>query len=233
MKPAAWSFSRLEKFVNCPLAFYEVAIAKTVPDSQGEAAIWGNTVHEHIEKYINIGTPMPAVIDAYKGQIYRALMAIGGIANSDTQINQVFVKAEYEAALSNKFQAVTWSSKMAWMRVILDVIRVEGSEAWVIDWKTGKVKPNSRQLKLFALAVFHTFPGVRTVHTSFEWLQHNEQTQETYCLTDVVSMWDLFVHDLTQYKDAFLTDTWQPRPSGLCKNHCNVFHCQHNGRKGP
>jgi hypothetical protein len=94
----------------------------------------------------------------------------------------------------------------------------------------GKVKPDSKQLKLFALAVFELFPRVQTVHTRYEWLQFRQTTHASFERSEMPVMWSAFVDDLQAYVEAFRTEMWQERPSGLCKRHCGVTECKHNGR---
>jgi hypothetical protein len=31
-------------------------------------------------------------------------------------------------------------------------------------------------------------------------------------------------------KIAYDNDVWNPKPSGLCRKHCSVLSCSHNGR---
>jgi hypothetical protein len=41
------------------------------------------------------------------------------------------------------------------------------------------------------------------------------------------ALWSKFVPDLRQYMEAFKTETWQARPSGLCNGWCPVTECEH------
>jgi hypothetical protein len=42
----------------------------------------------------------------------------------------------------------------------------------------------------------------------------------------------MLVPDLKQMVEAYKTDTWQARQSGLCKRHCAVVDCEFNGMGG-
>ena len=222
MKPFAWSFSRLNSFLTCPRSFSEITVYKRVKYVQGPEAKWGERAHKHCENYVN-GQPLHTDMLAYADQINTAIRSTGyrGVGP---------ISAEYQAALNGKFLPVDWFAKDVWNRAVLDVLRIEGSEAWVIDWKMGKVKPDLKQLKLFALMVFYHFPQVTIVNTRYEWLQFGVTTREIFKREDIGMLWAVFELDLRSYVQAFREEMWQERPSGLCKRHCEITACVHNGR---
>ena len=222
MKPLPWSFTALEKFKNCPHAYHEIRILKSFTEEQGEAAKWGNYVHEQIENYINHGTPMAGNTEIFSGRVQETVDWMGGREG---------MIAEIESSLSTTMTPCGWTDPDVWVRGILDLLRVEGPVAWVADWKTGKVKPNSKQMKLFALLVFYKYPEVQICHTRFVWLANGKaENTETYFRVQVQEMWKDFIPDLTEYTKAFKQDVWQKRQSGLCGKWCAVLSCFNNGK---
>jgi hypothetical protein len=213
-RPLPWSFSALNKFTTCPNQYYETKVLKNFKDESGEAALWGTYVHKCIEDFVNEDKAFPENTEAYLDQVY-------GVIDDDC----VDIQAEIKLALSNKFEPCDWND--AWVRGIIDLLKMNTDTAWAVDWKLGKIKPDSKQLKLFALLILYHYPEVQTVHTSFEWLQFKQRTQETYTRDQIPQLWKCFIPDLTQYTRAFKTDTWQKRPSGLCNGWCPVESCQH------
>ena len=129
--------------------------------------------------------------------------------------------------INTKFEPVDWADR--WVGSISDILKVVDSIAHVHDWKLGKIKP-STQLKLNALMVFYNYPDVNTVHTSFEWVQFGQSTKDVHTRDQIPELWKSFEKDLMQYAQAFRTDTWQKRPSGLCKNYCPVTTCSNCGQ---
>jgi hypothetical protein len=125
--------------------------------------------------------------------------------------------------LDRNLQPCAWAD--AWVRGIIDLLKIDNEVAKTIDWKLGKVKPDSKQLKLFALLVFYHNPEVNTVYTSFEWLQFKQRTEQVYTRDQIPDLWSAFLGDLGQFAKAFKTDTWQKRPSGLCFGWCGVTAC--------
>lgn len=100
----------------------------------------------------------------------------------------------------------------------------------LVTHNTGKVKPDIKQLKLFAILVFYHYPAIQVVHTRFEWLAYNDSTSETYHRKDLNKLWSAFLPDLKKLREAFLTDSWPAKKSGLCQKYCDVTACEHNGR---
>lgn len=225
MKPKAWSYSALNGFTTCPRQYYEINVAKTVPYVQNEAARWGDQVHKQIEDHIK-GIKNLNATNMSEGMKHRVFSTLESLDEAYD------ITAEGKLALSKDLKPCTFFAKDTWVRAILDVkaMHKDGTEIVVIDWKTGKVKPDINQLKLFALFMFYHHPNVEKVDTVLEWLAYNDSTRETYRRDQIPMLWQSFLPDLTQFKKAFNTDTWPERPSGLCSKWCDVLSCKYNGR---
>lgn len=211
-KPLPWSHSSLSKFTTCPRQFYEVRILDNFKDEAGEAALWGTYVHKCIEDAIKDGAALPENTKKYAPQIWTA---IGGALKS--------VQAEKKLAINSKLEPTAWDEGR-WCGSISDILKITGDVALVIDWKLGKIKI-THQLKLNALMVFYNYPDIQRVNTSFEWLQFDQRTVDSFTRDQIPEMWKYFESDLRQYAQAFRTDTWQKRPSGLCNGWCPCTTC--------
>lgn len=209
-KPLPWSYSALSKFAACPTQFYETRVLKNFVDAPGEAALWGTYVHLQIENTLNGVAAMPENTKVYAPQVWEAINGVKGAL------------PEVKLAINTKFEPCAWENR--WCGSISDVLKVKGDTACVIDWKLGKIKP-STQLKLNALMVFYNYPEVNTVHTSFEWLQFKQRNVDVHTRDQIPVLWKSFENDLRQYAQAFKTDVWQKRPSGLCFGWCSVTTC--------
>lgn len=211
-KPLPWSFSSLTKFTTCPYQYYETRVLGNFKDEPGEVAIWGLYVHKCIEDFIRDEIPLPENVKTYYPQIQRALYH---------QLTPI-TEPEIKLAVDSTIAPCDWANR--WAGSISDVLKIADDTAWVVDWKLGKVKP-SAQLKLNALMVFYNYPEVNTVHTSFEWLQFKQRTEDVHTRDQIPELWSVFMKDLQQYAQAFKTDTWQMRPSGLCFGWCPCDTC--------
>jgi hypothetical protein len=218
MKPLAWSYSGLSQFVNCPRQFEAVRVSKTVKDSQGDAQVWGEWVHKQFEDRQRDGTPLPAELAMHEGYMQQ-LQALPGVH-----------LCEQKVALNMQMQPCDFFAKNVWNRGVIDFVAIHNHVAVIVDFKTGKVKPDLKQLALFALFMFHTYPQVTFCRTRYYWTQTQKETEEEFLRGRIPEIWKKFIPDLKQYNEAFKTGVWQPRQSGLCKAHCPVEECEFNGR---
>jgi hypothetical protein len=102
----------------------------------------------------------------------------------------------------------------------------------VLDYKTGKSAKyaDTGQLELMALAVFKHFPQVHTVKAGLLFVIAKQFPKAKYTKGDEPVLWQKWLRDYDRMKFAYTSDVWNPRPSGLCKKHCVVLSCPHNGR---
>lgn len=226
MQPKAWSFSALENFRNCPKAYAEVKVYKNIKETENEAGLWGDYVHREFEKWLNgvkakTHPVLPNNLQEYLPYLMRLAARRG----------EMHVECKY--ALTKELEPLEikteedWYDERIWLRVIIDTLHVDGDTAWALDHKTGKVKEASDQLMLFALVVFVFFPAVNTVHTQYAWLQFGKWTKKSYTRDDIPWMWQHFVPDLVRFKNAFKTEIFPAKTSGLCYGWCPVKTCQH------
>jgi hypothetical protein len=103
--------------------------------------------------------------------------------------------------------------------------------AWVIDYKTGKSAQYADigQLELMAMAVFRHFPHIRTVRAGLLFVVCNELIRDSFIVSDSKKLWIKWADSFSDMQYAYDNDTWNPSPNGLCRNHCPVIECSHNG----
>lgn len=214
MRPLPWSFSRLDAFTNCPKAFASTTVYKTHVEEKGEAVIWGQEVHKHFEDFLIDGVALPKELEEHEPFLLRLLQLKGQLT------------AEERIALNTRAQPCGYFDQDVWYRGCIDVKVIAGSQALLIDHKTGKLHKKFKQLKTFALHTFTAHPEVETVRAEYYWTKTRTKDGETYTRAQVPALWAEFVPDLRQYRDAFLTELWQPRQSGLCRGWCPVKDCE-------
>lgn len=216
----AWSYSSLTAFETCPRRYKLTKVTKEITEPQTEATLHGNAVHKAIEESITKGKAMP---DKYKQ--HRPLV--------DTVLAAPGVKhAEMKFALTKDLTPTTFFGKDVWLRGVFDLVVDKIDNAVIVDWKTGKPKPDSDQLKLFAAAAFSLMPRLKTVRTGFAWLAHNRLDSETFEKDEAPAIWGEFKPRVQRIQIAVQTDGFPPQPSGLCKNWCPVprTKCEFSGR---
>lgn len=225
MKPQAFSFSRLSRFVNCPKQFHEITVLKRVEDTQSEDGKWGDRAHKMFEQYLKGEAPLTPEFEPYRAYL-DGILRVKGV-----------MRVEAEMALDTSLRPCSWFDKDTFVRAIADVLHFQPDDlnperALVMDHKFGKKKP-SKQMVLTALVLFHSHPSLQWVKTGLFWLKAGVRETETFGRGQVMDMWDQFLPDLKQYKQAFIDDVWQPRQSGLCHGWCPVTDCEYWKPKRP
>jgi hypothetical protein len=117
-----------------------------------------------------------------------------------------------------------------WYRGIGDFVVVDGSNALVLDWKTGKVLDDPVQLMLMAQLIFSHYPQVKSVNAQFVWLKFDCTSEQTVTRQDIANNWIGLMDRVNAMKEAYETDVFVPKPSGLCRKHCPVRSCQYHGK---
>ena len=203
----ALSYSRLSTFEQCPQKFDYLYVTKAVQDLGNEHTIYGNRVHESLEKYGKTGDESELTRETrdFKPLVDRILSKSG---------TKYF---EYQMAIDQNEKPCGWFDSGVWLRSIADVLVIDGTKAYCFDWKTGKVRDNPTQLQLFSCMIMLHFPEVEEVKTAFVWLKHNEITSVNYNRKYFNLLWNGIVTRLAAVQDSIELGTYKAKPSGLCR----------------
>ena len=82
---------------------------------------------------------------------------------------------------------------------------------------------------MMALAIFAHYPKITSIRAGLLFVVANKLVKETYEVADRANLWEKWASNYATMEKAFEADVWNPRPSGLCKRHCPVTECAHNG----
>lgn len=180
----------------------------------------GNQVHKAIENDLKGVAPLP---EKY--------------ADLASMINKIKSKPgnrliEHKFGVTQGYKSTTFFAKDVWFRGVIDFGLVGEKTATLLDWKTGKPKPNADQLKLFAAAGFAAFPYVQTIKTGYVWLGHKSIDAATFQRDDLPGIWQEFTPRVIRLVKAKEDDKFPPNPSGLCRNWCPVPNsmCEFSGK---
>lgn len=214
-KMPAWSFSALSKYETCPRQYYLTKVAKVVREGSSVEIDWGNQVHKALELRVGEHIPLPETMRKWEPLA----------AKFDGKRPVV----EHRIVLTRNLDLTNWKAPDAWVRGIIDVGVDAGKIGVLADWKTGKIKHNSDQLKLSAVMWMAIKPLVERVRTAFVWLAQGKITKEEICREDTPTIWRDFVSRTRRMEESYERDRWVPRPSGLCKGWCPVGreHCEY------
>lgn len=222
MSIAPWSFSKAKAFEQCPKQFYHEKILKQYPVEETDAMRYGTEFHKACEDYIKSEAPLPKKFDFIQ-QTLDALNEKRGIK-----------MCEQKLGLTADLEPCGFFDKRVWFRGIADLVIIDvlTGVAWVIDYKTGKSLKyaDKGQLELMALVVFKHYPQITRVKAGLLFVIAKGLVKEEYEIDSESNLWEKWLGIYGRMQKAFESDVWNPRPSGLCKRHCPVLECAHNGR---
>lgn len=215
----ATSHSSMNTFETCPRQYESKYVLKDVVFESGPEADWGNEVHTALEHYVRDGTPLPSNMVQYT-RFAEAVRRRPG-----TKVCEGAYAVRADLTPTDFFaKDVWWRSKID----VLNIVHPMAAEIW--DWKTGKQKPDTLQLMLYACLVFFHYPAVQQINAGYVWLKDEVVTRPiTYHRTDLRTMWNTFVTKYERLAAAYDNGTFQPKPSGLCRRHCPVRRCEFFG----
>lgn len=220
-KEWSWSFSKYKNYLVCPKRMYEVDILKNYSDGGGEALTWGNNVHAALAAALKTGRDLPIEMAAYQYWVDRVRRGSGTLL------------VEQKYAITRQFQKTTYFAPDVWYRGIGDVVRIAGTMALVLDWKTGKIVSDDLsgiQLMLMAQCLFSHYPNLQHVRSSYVWLKEECETPELLSRQEVADQWVDLLPQVQAMENASKTLTYPPKPGNLCKNWCPVTSCPFHGK---
>lgn len=214
-KRLAWSFSAISVWKTCRKKFYHLRVAKDVKDGDSEAAAEGKIVHDCLYQYVCKGKDLPIALRQHQGvaDAYRKR----GESCDDMQ-------GELKLCLDDQLKPVDWFSPKAWVRAIVDLLLVKKHIAILVDWKTGKRKPEFDQLELSAALLSRYMPEIEEFHLVFEWLRDGERDVKKITKGELKQVWKKFFPIIGEIEEAEATTDFPPNPSGLC-GWCPVVNC--------
>jgi hypothetical protein len=210
-------------FEQCPRKYHHLKILKDHVESETEAMLYGTRFHEAAELYIKNDTPLPQYFNFVKPTLDNLKQMSGEKL------------CEYEMGVKEDLTPCAFDDPDVWFRGIADLLILDHKtgEGRVIDYKTGKSAKyaDPGQLELMALCVFKHFPTIKKVKSGLLFVVCNAFIRDKHSADQQDLLWEKWVQRHNRLKIAMQTDVWNPKPSGLCRAHCIVTSCSHNGRK--
>jgi hypothetical protein len=192
---------------------------KEHPFKETEATLYGSEFHKVAEDFIAIDAPIPK-------KFGYAEKALTSLKNRQGQ-----KLCEEKLGVTEDLQPCGFYDKRVWFRGIADLIILDGDHAAVVDYKTGRSAKyaDKGQLELMALSVFAHYPQVTKIKAALFFVVSKDLVKDTYMEYDGAKLWRKWLGKYNQMKVAADNDVWNARPSGLCRRHCPIVECVHNG----
>jgi RecB family exonuclease len=136
--------------------------------------------------------------------------------------------AEIKIGVTSDMKPCGFFDKDVWYRGIADLLIVNGSKAWLVDYKTGKNAKyaDMKQLDLLAGAVFIHFPKVETINSALLYVVSQEMPRKTHQRENLATYMSVFDDQLESLSDAMNNGVWNAKSSALC-GWCPVQTCEH------
>ena len=221
MKPNArgklfsWSFSSLVDFEGCPARWAAKRYYCTTVEAESEEMRWGTRVHKAFEERIRDGKSFPEDFPTTYDPWARVLEKLPG--------EKFF---EQRLAVDEKWEPCEFFAPGACGRGVVDLLVVNGAEAVIVDYKTGKQKTDETQLNLFCWFVGHKHPAVETFKYRYVWLKNNTSTGGELRRGELMGVETKMRVRVSSMISAWNAENFPCFPSGLC-SWCPVEECVH------
>lgn len=222
IKVLPWSWSKLNAFETCGFQHLKRDLQKVFKDTGSEQLDWGNKVHKAFETAIKTGSDLPDELSPWQKWLDSFRKTPGEHLS------------EQKFALLKDLRPCEYFAPGAWYRGRCDAAVINGKVALAIDFKTGKRKDpkttNNMQLALMAQCIFAYFKDVQAVQARFIWLESDQEDTELFRRSDVARIWvENLLPRVNTMLEAARTETYLPKPSGLCVKYCPVTSCSFHG----
>ena len=214
-RPIVWSYSLLHCFDDiCAHQGEARYITRSIKFVETDEIKWGNKVHEAFELRVGGGKPLPLEMQAWE----RFAAPYDGRG----------AKTEQWFGITQDGHACDSRSPTVWGRGKVDLHIVNGTNAFINDWKTNKTDKyeNPFELEIGALFLHAKFPQLTKIFGQFTYLTL-EKTSRLYDLSDTAATWTKICSIMNQIYSYRQQGEYPKRRSPLC-SWCQRFDCPEN-----
>ena len=214
-----WSPSKVMTFDTCPMKFAAESYYKTVPYEESEQSIWGTLVHRQAELFM-LGEPIE---NESAWQIVKPYCELLARVPGQRLV-------EYKIALDSQWKPCEWDDGTARMILDLGIISPDGKTLKGFDWKTGKMKDDQTQMRIYAYALAILFPEVQTFDMKYIWLKDKATTGFKIERKEILPIAQDVRAKVAKMKDCWDREDFRMKKNGLCRSWCGAMDCIYNGR---
>lgn len=216
----AWSHSKIKVFDQCPKKYNHQYNLKDIPYEESESMKYGNELHKACEHFIGDGLPLDPRF-AFMQDILDKLNGIKGIKKCEQKLGVAKID-EFE------YEPCTYFAKNIWLRTIADLLIIDGTTAYVIDYKTGKNAKyaDTTQLDLIAGSVFVHYPEVETIRSALAYVISGDFIQKVHTRDKMHDYLRTYRPQLHRLVGALESGIWNAVDGPLC-GWCPVTSCEH------
>ncbi|RQH06606.1 PD-(D/E)XK nuclease family protein [Paraburkholderia dinghuensis] len=212
------SQTALSTFQNCPRMFEGRYVTKEAVFEPSEAVDDGNRLHRALEFRIRDEVSLP--------QEFAHLEWLG--RTLDVLRRRAVIEVEHWMAVDRQMQPCAHNAKAKYLQGKDDCTVLMDERAVTFDWKSGKLRRDVQQLEIQALLTFAHYPQVQVIDSALVFLNAGQMVpfraqRSTFHPVHLVT-------EFERYEAVQASGRYSPTPCGLCRAHCPVLSCVHNGR---
>ena len=230
MKMFSWSFSKLKNYETCPRRYYEIDVAKNIEQPRSDALERGDELHEAMKNRVQGTTPLPP-----------HLIYMEQWAEKLTRVLHPFqiIQCELKLSTNRDGKPTGYFDKTTWFRTKIDYFRlmptpVQGDDyGHVVDYKTGRPPKHAdnTQLMLNAWTIFHHYKTVQECRVDYLWTEYSDTSHEVYRRDEIPGHMINLLPRVMEMEKAHKAGDFPPKPGGLCYEYCDVYTCEHHGKR--
>lgn len=210
-KPIVWSYSFLSTYDRCARQAEAKYISKELPYVESPEAKFGNDVHSAMEHYLNSGV-IPKDEQTYKWakkfiDPIKLLPHIG---------------AEKKLGVDRDWKPVEFFSKEVWGRGKVDYATVHNDQAFLLDYKTGKVWEDPLELYIQGALLHALYPNLTSIKGCYIWTKE-ERYGDVYDVFEALDRTREWIEETMQKVGQGL---FYAKPNKLC-GWCDLKSCKH------
>lgn len=221
-KPLVYTYTNLNTYENiCPHQMYRRYVKKDMPFVGSPDTEHGNAGHTALELRLG-GKPLPQPLETMEP-----------VAASLTARRAV---AEQQMGLTVDGKVTGFFDKNVWYRGKIDAHIVQGTVAYIGDFKFGKtMREDPLELELNAVMIHARYPHLTKFVGQYLWGPDRYGTRQSFVAgpmhpLDTGNGWRTMRRIAAAIENDRKADEFEKRKSGLC-GWCPVEDCQHNTLK--
>lgn len=206
------TYTLLSAYRNCPHQMMRRYIARDQPYVESPEMKWGNDVHTALERRVGARQPLP-----------------DGMRQWETfaaPFDGLIPAVEQKLAVTATGHPTGFWDADTWFRGKLDVVLLQGTTAYLADWKTGGSRyEDPFELETGAMLLHAKNPGLKKIVGNYVWLKDNRLGQ-LYDLSNTAATWREVARLMGEIEQRKQTGQFEKRKTGLC-GWCSVNDCEH------
>jgi hypothetical protein len=210
-KPLVYSFTMLNTADTCLHRVFRQYVKKDIPYVETTEMAWGNKVHSAFEYRLG-GKPLPMNMAHWEPlvSVYADRKAI----------------PEKKLGITREGKPTGFFDKDVFFRGKIDATMINGTNAFLPDWKTGNSKyEDPFELECQAVMLHAANPHLKMIGGHYVWLKENRVGQN-YNLSDTRSTWARINNKVEVIEDVMREGEWTKTKGPLC-GYCSVIDCEH------